>query len=386
MRWPLRPVESNNSFRPAFCPWRSCPEHLRRNPAGYRFLRRGTYATRRRRAVPRFFCLSCRRSFSRQSFATSYYLKRPELLVPAAAGLVAGSAHRQISRSLGCAASTITRLAARLGRHGLLLLSRAVGHRAGRPCEPIVMDHFETFEFTQDYPFGVGMAVGSASWFVYAMDPAPHRRTGRRSAAQRRRLRRRPARALRGGYTASSWRLLQALSGLGEAGQPLQLIGDGHPAYRRAVRRLTSRRIRLESFPNPKRGTKGSPRSPQARRRDAAMFASDLLHGLLRHSMAHHRRETIAFGRRLNALMERFYVAAVWRNFIKGRSERRPDSSTPAMALGLTSEPWSWRRLLGRRLFPLRESLEPVCRQLYDREWRTPLVGRNATHHLQLAY
>lgn len=28
------------------------------------------------------------------------------------------------------------------------------------------------------------------------------------------------------------------------------------------------------------------------------------------------RRETIAFGRRLNAVMERLFLAAVWRNFV----------------------------------------------------------------------
>ena len=48
-------------------------------------------------------------------------MKRPELLIPVAAGLVAGSAHRQIARAVD---------------------------------EPIVFDHFETFEFTQDYRRG----------------------------------------------------------------------------------------------------------------------------------------------------------------------------------------------------------------------------------------
>jgi hypothetical protein len=116
------------------------------------------------------------------------------------------------------------------------------------------------------------------------------------------------------------------------------------------------------------------------------MFPSDALHALLRHSVAHHRRETIAFGRRLNALMERFFLAAVWRNFIKGRSERKPDRSTPAMALGLADKPWSWRQLLGQRLFAGRESPPPVWRQIYKRSWETPLVGRNTSHALKLAY
>ena len=69
------------------------------------------------------------------------------------------------------------------------------------------------------------------------------------------------------------------------------------------------------------------------------MFPCDSWHALLRHTCAHHRRETIAFGRRLNALVERLYLTTVWRNFLKGRSERKPDRSTPAMKLGLTRGP-----------------------------------------------
>ena len=149
---PVTPVERFKALRPRFCPWRDCPQHLRRE-AGYRFQRFGSYR-RRGVDVPRFRCVTCGRTFSRQAFSTTYYLKRPELLRPVAAGLVAGAAHRQLARTLGCAPSTVTRLAARLGRHGLLLHAHALRWlaRNGGVVEPIVFDHFETFELTQDYP------------------------------------------------------------------------------------------------------------------------------------------------------------------------------------------------------------------------------------------
>ena len=95
--------------------------------------------------VPRFRCRACRRTYSKQSFGLSYYLKRPELVIPVAAGLQAGSAHRQLARNLGCAPSTVTRLSARLGRHALLLMARALMHLRGGLTEPVVLDHFETF-------------------------------------------------------------------------------------------------------------------------------------------------------------------------------------------------------------------------------------------------
>ena len=382
MDWPRTPVERVQLFRPPFCPWPACSEH-RRTDRGYRFHHHGTYTTRRR-VVPRFLCLTCRRTFSRQTFSTSYYLKRPELLLPIAAALQAGSALRQVARSLMCAPSTPARLAARLGRHALLLMARALGDMRQTLTEPVVLDHFETFEFSQDCPFGVATVVGARSWFVYGLDPAPHGRTGRLSARQRRRLAARPRRARYGGYVGSTRRTLSRLLPLVPEGKRLHVIGDGHPAYVRAATREP--RVRLRSFPNPMRGPKGSARSPAARVRDRAMFPSDALHSLLRHSVAHHRRETIAFGRRLNALLERLYLTAVWRNFVKRRSERRPAPVTTAMRVGLTDDVWTWRRVFSRRLFPHREVLRGVEPLLYDRAWVTPVLPCNTRHALAQAY
>src|SRR5262245_4861814 len=252
MRWPVSAVEDDDDFTPPFCPWPKCSQHHPADSSGYRFHRIGAYSTLKRENIPRFKCGTCRRGFSRQTFATSYYLKRPELMRPVAEGLVAGSAHRQIARSLRCAPSTVTRLSARLGRHGLLLLARLLHNLQGRLEESIVIDHFETFEFTQDYPFGVATAVGASSWFLYGLDPAPHRRSGHRSAEQQRRLDKRPPRPLKGGYRASSNRLMDALSSLPAEKQALHLIGDGHASYVHAAGKRRPRPVKLSSFPNVK--------------------------------------------------------------------------------------------------------------------------------------
>jgi transposase-like protein len=386
MHWPSTPVEHLSGFQPHFCPRRSCPEHTRKDP-GYRFRRRGFYTTSRRWRIPRFRCLTCRGSFSRQSFAVSYYSKRPELLVPVAAGLVAGSAHRQIARSTGCAPSTVTRMAARLGRHALLLLARARSEMLGSVDEPLVLDHFETFESTQDYPFGVATLVGSRSWFIYDLDPAPHRRTGKINQAQLERLADRPRRRTYGGYLGSSRRVLARLLALVRPEGRVCLRGDGHKAYDRAASEPpVAARVVLERYPNPPRGPKGSPRSPEARLRDARLFPVDLLHKIVRHAMAHNRRETIAFGRRLNAMMERFFVMAVWRNFVQRKSERRRWSGTPAMEAGLTDEAWPWTRVFSRRLFPARTSTPATWAHLYKRLWTTPLFPVNSQHRLIRAF
>jgi transposase-like protein len=386
MHWPSTPVEHLSGFQPHFCPRRGCPEHTRKDP-GYQFRRRGFYTTSRRWRIPRFRCLTCRGSFSRQSFAVSYYSKRPELLVPVAAGLVAGSAHRQIARSTGCAPSTVTRMAARLGRHAILLLARARSEMLGTVDEPLVLDHFETFESTQDYPFGVATLVGSRSWFIYDLDPAPHRRTGKITQAQLARLADRPRRRTYGGYLGSSRRVIARLLALARPEAPVCLRGDGHKAYDRAASEPpVAARVLLERYPNPLRGPKGSPRSPEARLRDARLFPVDLLHKIVRHSMAHNRRETIAFGRRLNAMMERFFVMAVWRNFVQRKSERRRWSGTPAMDAGLADQAWPWTRVLSRRLFPARTPTPATWAHLYKRLWTTPLFPINSRHRLSRAF
>ena len=385
MHWPIHPVEKQRRFAPRFCPRRTCVQHTLAEGETFRFQWFGHYARKDGRPVRRYRCLACRKTSSKQTFSLTYYLKRPELLVPIFAGLQAGSCHRQLARSLGCAPSTVTRQSARLGRHALLLTASALAELA-ELSEELVADHFETFVGTQDYPVGVATVVGKESKFVYALDPAPHERTGKRSTFQEARRRRRPPQPSRGGYEGSLTRVLEALLHFFPETSALHLTTDGHAAYRRVLSGPTFRKkVRHLAVPNPKRGPKGSPRSSEARFRDHEMFPVDALHALLRHTASHHRRETIAFGRRTNAILERLFLASAWRNFVKGRSERKPDRTTPAMHLGLTTEPWSWERVLARRLFPGRVRVPASWLEVYRRTWITPGIP-NSLHQLQRAY
>ena len=387
MDWPIQPVEIQQRFVPRFCPRRTCPQHA---APGFTFQAFGSYLRADGRSVPRYRCRTCRRTFSKQTFVVSYYLKRPELVPPVAAGLQAGSAQRQLARSLGCAPSTVTRLSARLGRHALLLQASALAQLCPID-EAIVFDHLEVFARTQDYPFGIATPVGAESWFIYAIDPAPHGRTGRRSPAQEAKRRARPRPDYRGGYRGSVRRMLDVLLEISKAptvgpAAPLELMSDGHADYRWVLEsKAYEGRVSHKVYPNPKRGPKGSKRSPAARRRDAALFPIDQLHSLLRHTVAHHRRETIAFGRRLNAIMERMFLTVVWKNFVKGVSERKPDHTTPAMRRGLAESPWNWSRVFARRLFPDRLAVPQTWLELYRREWLTP-GGLNSRHELKLAF
>jgi transposase-like protein len=366
------------SFLPLFCPWPACAEHQRRSGT-YLATPHGFY--RRQcdgRLVPRFRCAACRRTFSQQSFAFSYYLKRPELSHPIARGLVAGSAHRQIARSLGCHHSTVTRRSRRLGRHALLLHELARGEM--RVGEPVIVDDFDSFAGSQYFPCTLPTATGARSWFVYGFAFARERRRGVMSKVQKKRRARlerlhgRP----RPGAVREAFRAL--IGALPAASGDLRLVADDDRAIRDAAAALGH--VRLETYRNPVRGPKGSRRSPEARRRDAALFANDQLHRFLRHSEAAHRRETIAFARSYNGLVERLALFVVWRNLVQARSERHPRDGTTAMRLGLTLRPWSWAQVLAERMHPHRQKPGGEVMKYYGRELETPSLPGEQRHRL----
>jgi transposase-like protein len=370
------------SFAPAFCPWPECAEHGRVD-GGLRFTQHGSY--RRRcdgRRVPRFRCAACGRTFSQQSFAFSYYLKRPELSQPIARGLVAGSAHRQIARTVGCHHRTVTRRSQRLGRQALLL--HQVGLRGLELQEPVVVDDFDSFAGSQYAPCTLPTATGATSWFVYGFDFARERRRGSMSPVQKKRRaqhERRFGRPPRGAVTRAFRSLLE---GLPRARGGLDVIADDDRAIRRAVGGLSG--ARLKAYPNPWRGPKGTRRTPEALARDSAMFPNDQLHRFLRHSEAAHRRETIAFGRSNNGLVERLALFVVWRNLVQARSERHPRQGTTAMTLGMTDRPWSWAQVLAERLHPQRVKAGSRVMEFYRRGLVTPALRNEARHALSRAF
>ena len=173
------------SFLPPFCPNANCLYHNALTP-GWRFKRAGFFSRLiAPHRVQRFTCLHCRRSFSSQTFAATYWLKRPDLPQRIFMKTVGGMANRQIARDVQAAPSTIDRLIARLGRHCLLLHSQLT---AGvRPQGDLVLDGFESFEFSQFHPFHHHLIVEADTSFFWHFADSPLRRKGRMTDAQKRR-------------------------------------------------------------------------------------------------------------------------------------------------------------------------------------------------------
>jgi hypothetical protein len=321
--------------------------------------------------IPRFRCCRCRRTFSSQSFSTTYYLKRPALQEPIFHRLLACSGYRQIAREARCAHSTVAGQAARLGRHALLVLAEQ--RPDGPVAEPLVVDGFESFAFSQYQPLHLNLVVGANSHYVEAFTCSALRRKGRMTARQLRRRARLEAAHGRPDPRAIERGMAAALLLAAPRPQPLTVRSDEHPAYPRALRRLAGHRIRHECTPSVQARTSGNP-----------LFPVNLMDLLLRHNSANHKRETIAFSKRHQAVVERAALLVLWRNFSKPFSENH-GGGTPAMRRGLCATPLSVRQLLGERRFPGVIGLPEPWQGYYRRLVPTAGIRNPRTHTLKLA-
>jgi transposase-like protein len=356
---------------PPFCPNPDCRFH-RKNRSQWRFERDGTYERRTPPlVVQRWRCVTCRRRFGEQTFRTTYWLRRPELLRPVFWRLLGCSGFRQIAREFGVSPQTVGRVSERLGRHCLLF------HQARRPRGPIreelSLDSFVSFEYSQYFPTSYHLAAGRKSHFAYGFTESETRRKGHMTKGQKlkrlaleRELGRPDPRAVEDDVLA----LLEIVA---PDPQALHLHTDEHRAYPRAIRRARHLSVRHQTIS-----------SRAARVPSNPLFPVNLLDLLLRHSGSNHKRETIAFSKRRASAIERIAVFFVWRNWIKCFSEKWQDG-TPAMRLRLADARLTVEEVLESRLFPHRIPLPARWRPYYWRTVRTRAIPRCSVHRRRYA-
>ncbi len=355
---------------PPFCPNPSCKYH--RNPKGWRFKKKGFYEREARpRRIQRYRCPHCRRSFSSQTFSTTYWLRRPELLSTIFHRVLACSAYRQIASELDVSHTTVLGQAQRLGRHCLLFQERH-GPK-GPPKEPLALDGFRSFEAGQYWPFDANLLVG-ASHFVYGFNEAELRRSGTLTKGQRRKREKLEERHGRPDPQATRKAVEELVGRVVPGGSRAELWSDQHPAYPRALARLRGRRIQHSTVS-----------SRQSRTARNPLFPVNLADLLLRHTGAHHKRETIAFSKRRQGAMYRLAIWQVWRNWLKWTSERRRER-TPAQALGLVGRRLRVRDVLAERLFPSRLGLAPWVARCYAGAIPTRCLPQGRRFDAKLAF
>ncbi len=370
----LRPGR-RGGFHPPCCPNPNCPRHAP-GSAGF-FPRWGVYVRRSDgQRFQKFYCPQCQHQFSTRAFSPTYWLRRRDLLRPIATLCPEGPGLRQIARILKTSHTTVARHVARASRQCQLFHAQLLAHAALR--EPLVIDGFETFEFSQYFPFHLNLAVGQHSWLLYHFTDSPLRRKGRMTPVQR--LRRAQLEASLGrpdpkAVERAVAALLADLLPKVPPGSTLELHSDDHPAYPPALRRARQVTDGRQSIRH--RVTS----STERRTRSNPLFPVNLADLLLRHGCANHRRETIAFSKRRQAAIERAALFTVWRNCIKSRRENDP-GPTAAMAAGLLTRPLTWRQVLARRRFPAHVALPPSWVEYYWARIKTLAYGEHQRVHV----
>jgi len=319
--------------------------------------------------VQRYQCASCRGSFSFQSFQTTYWLKKPRLLPLIFHRVLACSAYRQIARELNVSHTTVMRQAERLGRHCLLFQEQF--RKRAVLNEPLVVDGFESFEYSQFYPCHFHLAVGAKSHFFYAFTDSELRRKGKMTAWQKRRRADLEEQHGRPDPKSIEKEMAELLDLVPHRGT-VELRSDEHPAYPRAIRRSG---ISANHSVTSSKATRTA-RNP--------LFPVNLLDLLIRHSSSNHKRETIAFSKRRQNGAEKLAILQVWRNFLKSFSERK-GGPTPAQRLELVDRKLTVREVLKKRLFVSRTALPERLERYYRRTIETRLIPNGRTHRLRFA-
>jgi transposase-like protein len=336
------------------------------------FKRKGFFVRQRSpHRIQRFTCLACHRHFSTQTFSTSYWQKRPELMGRIVMMVVGCMGNRQMARALLCSPSTVAHQVARLGRHCLLVQAQELGRI--KALREIAIDGFESFEWSQYFPFHHNVAVDVESgYFLYHTD-SPLRRKGRMTAHQKaRRVH------LESSLGRPDPRAVE--SGIRDLLEPLilqrhvaSIRSDDHRVYPREIHRLGARINHLVTS------------SKERRDKRNPLWEVNQLDLMVRHSTAAHKRETIAWAKRRQASIEKLAIFQAWRNYIKRRHEKGA-RVTSAMRLGLAARPWGLRDLFARRLWVERTELSSRWEEYYFRRVVTRALRVNRTHELRYAY
>ncbi len=359
-----------NTPRPRFCPNSECRFHT--DPRGWRFKKKGFFhRDTDPYRVQRYRCSPCGRSFSSQTFALTYWMRRPDLPRKLFLRLLSCSAYRQIARDLGVSPTTVLRQVERLGRHCLLF------HERLRPkqslAESLVVDGFETFEFSQYTPVHFHTAVGADSHYVYGFTDSELRRKGRMTAQQHQRRTQLELDFGRPDPRSIEREMAALVEIVVPFGSTIAIHSDDHPAYQRAFGRIRDRNI-----------AHSTTRSTVSRTPQNPLFPVNLLDLLIRHSSANHKRETIAFSKRRQSAAERLFVLVVWRNYLKSFSEQKRDAS-PAQRLGILGRRLTVDEVLAMRLFPKRIGMPERWAQYYWRLIPTRRIPNGRRHALRYA-
>jgi hypothetical protein len=326
--------------------------------------------------VPRFWCKSCGRYFSSQTFSIDYYAKRRVEYRYIYNQINAGAGIRNIARDLGVRDSTVTNRINRMARSALIINQMIIDHLPAQ--EDLVIDGLQNFCVSQYFPDNATIVVGKSSQFAYDCDYATLRRCGRMTAQQRRR-REEIERTFRANPQAVKRSFLRLLWGIERRiprrSVPLILYTDEKKDYQRA---LWDRRkgFATRMFDGTVRHHMTN--SKESRNQSNPLFSVNYFDREIRKDMASFARETVQFPRNVCNAMLRLSLYIFDHNVRKPFriGDRRLRNLSHAEVAGADRSLVS-RLMEGffeKRVFrPPTVVLSKSQRMTLNREWVTPL-------------
>jgi len=242
-----------------------------------------------------------------------------------------------------------------------------------RNVDEIVIDGFESFEYSQYHPFHHNIAVEVRTGYLLLHTDSPLRRKGSMTAHQKKRRTTLEATLGRPAPDAVRTGIRDLLEPIAAKCDTLAIRSDDHRAYPPAMRQLGCRITHKVTSSKDRRDD----RNP--------LWEVNLADLMIRHSTAAHKRETIAWAKRRQASAEKLAIFQVWRNYVKRRWENGPAESS-AMLKGLASRLLKVRDVLSERSFREHIGLPKPWALYYDRAIETPALGVNRMHTLSYAY
>jgi hypothetical protein len=313
-----------DEFHPPFCANPRCLHHYHNTADPYvDYVSWGSYTTVAFGEVPRFRCTSCGKTFSAQTFRVDYWLKRVYDYRDLTERLSSCSSLRALGRAYHVAGKSIQNRIGRGTRQALAFESRLSSIR--HPDEDLVADGFESYCVSQFFPNNIHLLVGMDSQFVYESDHVTLRRKGRMTDSQRTKrgrldyLFRPDPQGIRKSFTRIAYSVLSILA---DEGRPsLTLWTDEKKEYARALADspcaaalLAEARIVHKTISSRADRTRSNP-----------LFSVNYLDREMRKDLHEHVRETVCFGRNVNAQMERLTLYLFYHNYLK--RHRTPDSA-----------------------------------------------------------
>lgn len=331
-------------FRPPHCPRSDCSSRTA-DGAPFRFRTRGRFHRAcDGRTVRRFHCLSCRRSFSVQTFRVDYGLKRPQLTAPIFNAFVSKVTQRQTARTLDCTRMTVRRRLILFARHtrqfqaAVLERARTRGWLGGR----FQLDEQETFERDRLLrPVTLPVLIHQESRFVVHVEAAPLPARGKlrpRDLERKRRLEAKEG-VRRSGSRRAVKRCFEVLARALGGGAPAVIVTDEKPSYATVLVETLAGRFVHEQKSGKLQKTVSN-----------ALWPINHTLAMLRDGPSRLVRETWAASKERAWLAEHVWIWIAYRNYIRCFTNKQK-RTTSALKAGLVSRMFSKTNFFEWRVF-----------------------------------